>query len=236
LSKVPFTAGRTIGRAFGVLGANLPRLLAVAAAIHALSELASYLLAEVLTEPRTLQIANSFLGMPFQALTTACLTRAVLAGLRKEPVRVLDSVRSGLRRAPAVVVLELGIGILTGVAALALLFPAVIVATTYFVAMPALIQEELGVEAALSRSRELALGSRVRIFGLLLALFLPLTGVTVLLGTLVPADGSVINAVLLGAFGAVGSLFSAITVVVAYEDLRRQREGERTPDVAEVFE
>jgi hypothetical protein len=125
--------------------------------------------------------------------------------------------------------------LLVGLGFMLFFFPGVIAAVGLMLAFPALVLEDLSPTGALRRSWELTRGARLRMFGLLVTLFVllyipivALSGVATLLLSRGPASGSVsgLLAVVLG--GLIQLLIYPLfycVLTVAYYDLRVRKEG-----------
>jgi hypothetical protein len=127
--------------------------------------------------------------------------------------------------------------ILAGLAALALIFPGLIVVTMLFVAVPVCVVERLGPIKSMGRSTRLTKGHRWKIFGIWFAALLVQGVVQSVLTGLVAAGGlSLLGMPVLVIWSAVYGAFSAVLAVVAYHDLRVAKEGVDTDQIAAVFD
>jgi hypothetical protein len=132
-------------------------------------------------------------------------------------------------------------GLMIGLATILLIFPGIMVATRWAVAVPALVLDRATISSAFSRSRDLTEGQRLRIFGLFLVFLFGLVLVAVVVGAGVgllfsaPDDrmgdlvSDPLSAVLGGLIGTPGT-------AVLYAELRRLREGAGPSDLAKVFD
>jgi uncharacterized membrane protein len=148
-----------------------------------------------------------------------------------------QAIGAALRQSPAFIALTLIVWFLAMLAALLLIFPAVIVLCVYSVAFPACIVERLGPLKSMSRSAFLTRGNRWRIFGLMVLLYLG-TGILsqLLIGLAQNIAGAIFSlVVLLPVEGVVGA-FVAVTIAVLYADLRIAREGVDIDHIARVFD
>jgi uncharacterized membrane protein len=127
-----------------------------------------------------------------------------------------------------------------------LVVPGVMLFLMWSVATPALVAEDIGVFAALSRSRFLTKGARWRIFGLQLLLLVIVWLVSAAMGAIMLAAG--ISPILSNgaAFSLPYLLVSAISnmLVIAfwstvqaslYIDLSAWKDGPKTQDLADIF-
>lgn len=171
----------------------------------------------------------SLLVTPLVAGGVARVVGASYLGAQLEPGPVL---RATLRRAPALVALWLVVHLVEGVGALLCLLPGLVFMAFFVVAAPALVVEDLGPLAAMSRS-----------WSLVARRFWPVLGVAILSGlvatmvgnvvALVPTVGAVFAgrfAWVLAALGTVlGQLVTqplvTIVATLVYFDLRIRHEG-----------
>jgi hypothetical protein len=176
-------------------------------------------------------------GMVLSALSEAVVVYGAFEDMRGLPVNLLESVRIGLRRFFPVLGVAVGVPILAGLAALGLVFPAFIVMSMLFVAMPVCVVEKLGPWKSMGRSARLTKGHRWQIFGLWAA--------TAIVGGVIQSSleglsnyvgGEPLRLVVLLASGALVGAFYAILVVVTYHDLRVAKEGVDTSQIAAVFD
>ena len=117
-----------------------------------------------------------------------------------------------------------------------LVVPGIIIAVALSVAIQVCVVERRGPFASIGRSRFLTKGNRWGIFGLSLLLFVigAIIGgafwiVRVAAG---PEVAAVVNFILQSAFSA----FHSVVFVVAYHDLRVEKEGLDTDRIAAVFD
>jgi len=125
-----------------------------------------------------------------------------------------------------------GLGIMG--ATLLLIFPAFILMTMWYVALPACVVERLGPVKSLGRSRFLTRGYRWRVFGILILILIVNSMVQQLLPTLLGPG-------IIGATGgllwlALSGAYEAIVVAVVYHDLRVAKEGIDIDLIAAVFD
>jgi hypothetical protein len=176
------------------------------------------------------------LWVVLSGLSQAVVLNAAFEDMRNRPVDMLASLRASWRRFPAVLGVTLVGGLLTGLAAIALIFPAFMVATMFYVATPVCVVERLGSFRSLGRSAALTKGARWRVFGMMIVVGLLGAIGTGLVEALAygvgPAIAPVVKVIWQGLLGAYG----AILVVVTYHDLRVAKEGVDTDQIAAVFE
>lgn len=112
-----------------------------------------------------------------------------------------------------------------------LVVPGIIVFLMLYVIVPVTVVEGLGIRAAMTRSRELTRGSKGDLFLLLICAVLTAIPIQVMAGTL-GAEAAIVWRTLSSAFTG---MFFAVTVGVAYVELRKLRDGLQIPDMAVAF-
>jgi hypothetical protein len=184
-----------------------------------------------------LLIVGGVLSFVLSMISQAVMVHAAFQAMRMRPVSLGESMKVGLSRVFAVILLALLMGILGGLAALLLIVPALIVMTMWFVSTPACVVERTGPWTSMKRSAALTKGHRWKVFGLLLLLILVSLIVAGLLQLVLMQVGSTIL-VLLGTllWGALWTAFYSIAVVTTYHDLRVAKEGIDIEQIAAVFD
>jgi len=233
-----FRVGQVLSRTFSVLSRNLLPFCVVTAIAY-LPNLLIPSEQSPATAPGTrigLILVTVIVSIVLNALSEAIVLFGAFEDMRGRPVNLIESLQVGLARIFPVIGVALLVGILTGLAAILLVFPAFIVVTMLFVAMPVCIVEQLGAVKSLGRSANLTKGYRWRIFGLWLVVILVTLIGTALIGAISYLTGTMIGAVLKLIWGALAGAFNAIMVVVSYHDLRVAKEGVDTDKIASVFD
>jgi FtsH-binding integral membrane protein len=233
-----FRVGEILNRTFSVLSRNLLPFCVVTAIAY----LPNLLLLERQAIPEApgraaaTLFSSVILSLVLSALSQAIVLFGAFEDMRGRPVDLIASLKVGLARFFPVVGVALLVGLLTVFAGILLFFPAFIVMSMLFVAMPVCIVERLGPIQSLGRSSALTKGYRWKIFGLWLVIILA-TGVgSGMLGGISYATGPVVGGLLKLIWGALAGAFNAIMVVVAYHDLRVVKEGVDTDRIASVFD
>ena len=237
-----FRAGRVFSRTWSVLSRNLlPFCL-----VTAIASLPNVLIVgtQIAGDPSRVGADYAgwmFLGflaaMVLSALSEAVVLYGAFEDMRGRPVNLLESVRIGLRRFFPVLGVAVLVPLLAGLAGILLVFPAFIVMSMLFVAMPACVVEKLGPLKSMGRSAQLTKGHRWKIFGLWLATIVGGAIVQSALEGLSNYVGGVpLMLIVLLAWGALIGAFYAILVVVTYHDLRVAKEGVDTSQIAAVFD
>jgi MFS family permease len=147
-----------------------------------------------------------------------------------------ESVQACSRRFLTIILLVICIAILTFLAALAFVIPALIVSIMWYVAVPACVVETLGINASLTRSAELTKGHRWKVFGLMLVIGLVSSIVNAMIGGIQYAVHGEVFQLVTGViqYGLVGTI-STVAMLVAYRELRVAKEGPDMARIATVF-
>jgi hypothetical protein len=105
-------------------------------------------------------LASGFLTFITGGLVCAAVSHGTLQHLRGTSVSVKESMRVGAKQAVTAFLITFLTTLFAGFAMLALIFPGVIVAIMYAVAVPVAVSEGLGFKASMRRSRALTDGLR----------------------------------------------------------------------------
>jgi hypothetical protein len=237
-----FRVGRILNRTTSVLSHNFLIFFAVTA----VAQLPSALLfgnplagtAKPATEQGAVTMVLGFVLMiVLSTLSQAIVLHGAFQDMRGRQVNLVESIRVGLRRFFPIVGLALLVSILSGLAAILLIFPAFMLFTRWFVGTPACVVENLGPLASMSRSAGLTKGHRWKIFGLWIVMII----ISLVGSGIVATSSSAIGGPVLAIIGSVlwsgaWGAFYAIAVVVTYHDLRVAKEGVDTDQIAAVFD
>lgn len=174
-------------------------------------------------------ILSFFLKIVAQATTLYGAFQA----MHGQPFTIGQSFQVGLGRALPVVGVALLVSVATGLAAILLIVPGIIVYCMYYVAIPVCVIERPGVMASASRSAALTKGYRWSIFGLLVLVAVVAGVVSYALRLL---GGGLLGVLLQFGWQIVATAFGAVLVAVVYHDLRVAKEGIDTESLASVFD
>ena len=178
-----------------------------------------------------------FATLILNVLSQAAVLYGAFQDMRGQPVDLLESIKVGLRRFFPVLGLAICMPILGGIAALALIFPGLMVMTMLFVAVPACVVERLGVFKSMGRSAQLTKGHRWKIFGVWIAvMFVGGIAQSILTAVARSIGGVVLGLIISLLAGALLVALNAILAVVIYRDLRVAKEGVDTDQIASVFD
>jgi len=233
----PFRVGAVMSRTFAISGASFGKFF-----VLAFVPMTPLLLLQPIGDvgPFAGQsgiFIGAILGLVCSTISQATCLFGAFQLMRDQPFSIGESLRAGLARAAPVIGVGLVSGIFTGLAALLLIVPGIIVGCMLYVSTPACVIERLGVMTSLRRSRELTAGFRWQIFGLVLIVVIA----SFVVGIATDFSGSLIPGRLLaGLFDFVGQIliaaFGAVLAAVVYHDLRVAKEGVDIEKLANVFD
>jgi hypothetical protein len=233
-----FSVGKVLNRTFSVLSRNLLPFCIVTAIAYLPNILLFRPAASVAPSGRTVGLifAGAIVAMVLGALAEAVVLFGAFEDMRGRKVDLIQSTKIGLSRILPVLGVAFLVGILTGLSAILLIFPAFIVLTMLFVSMPACIVEQLGPINSLQRSAQLTKGNRWKIFGLWFVFWVIAVIANLILKAFGTFGGPAVGLILEFAWGALTGAFNAVMVVVTYHDLRVAKEGVDTDQIASVFD
>jgi membrane-anchored glycerophosphoryl diester phosphodiesterase (GDPDase) len=171
----------------------------------------------------------------FTVIQTGALTYGTVQHLSERPVRFGAMLAAGFRRAMPLV----ATGVLAYLAILVglvlLVIPGIIVACALSAALPSVVVERIGPIQALQRSWALTRDHRFTIFAAWLVLGLVLFGANVILQVGTKLLGPIAGLILLPVQLFIASI-PVLLPAVAYYELRVEKEGTDTSELAKVFE
>jgi len=234
-----FRVGHVLSRSVSVLFRRFPTFFIVTVVAFSPMVLLNRASASAATDPiqSVIMVGLGFvLLMVLSMLSSAVILHAAFQDMRGRPVRLLESLRVGLRRFLPLILLGIIGAVLMVLGFMLLIVPGLILYTMWFVAVAACVVERLGPWTSLRRSRQLTKGYRWRIFGLVLVLLL-LSVISPLLELALSAIGGETLA-LVGnlIWAAIASAFSAVVIALTYYDLRVAKEGTDIEQIAAVFD
>jgi hypothetical protein len=240
-----FRVGRVLNRTTSVLSRNFLIFFVVTAVAHlpALLLFKGSASTGASTSGRDIAIAMTMivvgliLMIVLSTLSQAIVLYGAFQDMRGRQVSLSESLQVGFSRFFPIIRLAILMSLLGMLAALALIIPAFIVFTMWFVATPIVVVERLGAWASMKRSSQLTKGHRWKIFGLMVLLIMAsgvasqtiTVSLTAIGGTPLALIGDVL-------WNGVWGAFYAISVVVTYHDLRAAKEGVDIDQIASVFD
>jgi hypothetical protein len=223
--------------------------------------LAQYWMIEEEVGPDTFTWVSAGVNVLLLLVLLGALTYGVFQRLRGRRPSIAAILRVGLVRIAPVFLVALLLGMALAAAGLASAFffgflfgvfglapvamvlvvaVVVVVLTGFWVAVPTAVVENPGAFASLRRSQELTEDSRIRIFALLLVLWVVNYAVGRLVPLLVQAAGvdlaTIAGGIANWAAGAPFQSLGAASAAVAYHELRTGKEGVDVEELIKVFE
>jgi len=239
-----FRVGRVLNRTSSVLSRNFLIFFVVTAVAH-LPALLFFKSTTMDANASGTEIAVAFsmmiggllLMIVLSTLSQAIVLYGAFQNMRGREVSLSESLQVGLRRFFPIIGLAFLVTLLGMLAAIALIFPAFILFTMWFVATPVCVVEQLGPWSSMRRSRELTKGHRWKIFGLFVLMII----ISAVAGGTIQAAFTAMGGTPLALVGdvlwnGVWGAFYAIAVVVTYHDLRAAKEGIDIDQIAAVFD
>ena len=234
-----FAVGRVIAVSFAVLRRNFIPFLVIAFTISI-----PYIAVQTLIDIRDLQPATqsglggfgsaaSYVQMVTFSLVQAALTYGTLQDLRGQPAGLGECFRRGLAASTRLIRAALLYSFLLVLGLLVLIIPAIVLSVIWWVYVPAIVVEDLGVTASFKRSKVLTAGHRWSIFALVALVTVLQIGAVIGAGMAVPGIvGAIAGTLLVVLFSAYFSVMTA----VGYYYLRSEKEGIVIDDIARVFD
>ncbi len=250
-----FDFGRTLSRAFSLLGRNFApfvgvSVLLVGVPLAVVGGLQVYLLR---SDPKTAATTASnlvgLLSLFVTVVTGALLQSAVIYGAvndwngQRAPFSATLS--AAFNRILPLIGVSILVGLATAFAALLLVIPGIMVALAYEVATPVVVMEpNRGIFGALTRSADLTRNHRWSIFGILLVILVLTIAQAAIIGALTSIFGPLTSGL---AFGisqvvvqpltqAISTLIGAVVAASIYYELRTIKEGVGAEVLASVFD
>lgn len=243
-----FEVGRVLGRAFAIWFRNLVPFTILSAIVYL--PVIAWGLMLALGDPTLEEFGayfkySGYVMMLLGFIATGAITFGVFSQLKGEPASIGRCIGVGLSRLLPIIGVGLLAGLVMGVGYLLLIVPGVILSCMLWVAVPAAVVERTGVWESLKRSRELTLGNKAKVFGIMLVLGLISLAVTMILRMIIVGDLTssddvhatltfylVVNLLSTTVLGALQSVANA----VGYYDLRQSKEGAQIDELIRVFE
>jgi hypothetical protein len=256
---------RVIQQTFAVLGRNLVTFVVLGLVLRALPTgiVLMFTMGMMRTQVEAFKSGNiTFTPGYFQAVSmgglAALITTAILQGaliyvtvqdLSGRPASIGASLATGLRNFLPLLGVTILFALAIAFSAILLIFPAIMLACAWCVALPALVADRTGVFAAFGRSADLTRGNRWSIFALGViavivsvivgAIVNAITGVS-MMGGGNPAVAmehamSPLSIGLQVIVSTVGSVVGAAAVAVIYVELRQIREGAGPEWLSDIF-
>lgn len=244
------TVGSLLGRSFSTTLKGFPVFVIVAVIFNLPSVLVDYFVVPKLSATPG-QVVTRVMSALCGGLVTAGVLHGVIEILRGRSAKVGACMQTAFKHFLPVVVISFLYGVAVALGTLALIVPGIIIACVWYVAVPAQVVEKTGIGGAFSRSADLTRGHRMTLFLTALVFMLIIIGVTMLVVVPMTVASIDVDAVAAGETSGGGvpivaliimlvlavtvGLWGQVAAGVAYHDLRANKEGMDTDQLAEVF-
>lgn len=200
--------------------------------------------------PGVAQVVGVLIQLFLNTLAAAAMVYGTIQALDGKPVRFGACLRHGL----AVMFPAFGVALLFTImfyiGLIALIVPALVLATIFWVAIPAAVLERPGVFASLGRSIRLTKGNRWRVLAIVVVTAIFIFVVFLVLIILVSSTASsgfmvlngattgavIVYAILFWLVGTYFTIFVSVLMTASYHDLRIAKEGGSVGEIAAVFD
>lgn len=171
------------------------------------------------------------------AFSTALLVQVAYDAKLGRAMRVNEYVSRAIAAAVPITVLGLAMGIMAGIASIALILPGLWVYAVFSVMAPAVVIERAGF-GGLGRSAKLTKEYRWPILGALIIVMIIAIALGFGIGFVIAAlnAGLVVNIALLSVVTAVGYGLGGIAIALIYARLRELKDGVSVDQIASVFD
>ena len=241
-----FLVGRVLNRSFELLFGDFLKFFATTLVIWVpfllVSLFSGTYLAVAARDPQSinagavigLALVTAVLVLGLSILSQAVVLYGAFQTMRGRSFGIAESFAQGFARFLPILGMFFLIGLAVMCAALLLIFPAFILLTMWYVALPACVLERKGPTESLGRSSFLTRGYRWKVFGIYLVILIVNTIVSQVLQRILGAGviGAIVNLLWLALIAA----YQSIVVAVIYHDLRVAKEGVDVDRIAAVFE
>ena len=253
-AAVSFDSSRVISRATEAIGSNLPLYLGLSLMLSGVpafllgwwqfgmrSDDRQIMAARYLTADYWLPfLAVMAVIVAFNAILQAAITRATASHLAGSRPGLIPCLETGLTLFVPMIVISMVIGLCAGIAALFLIVPGVILWLYWSMALPAFVQEPIGMFESLKRSVELTKGHRGDIFLIMLALGIGMAVLNWILRAMVgpmlgTATSQPLSALVASLFAAFNSMVSLTIMASIYIELRNVKDGALPNELAAIF-
>ncbi len=247
----PFSIGTCFQKSFKVCGqAFLPILLVTASA--SVPDLILQLITPAIRVFGVLyfgifSFTVGIFGFILQIAIQGIIVFGTFRVLQGKSFDVGGAFRQAFRKVGTLAGLSIVLGLLIGLASLALLIPGVIVGTVYAVAVPACVIESTGVSESLRRSRTLTKGNRWKVFGIYaLVMIVMFVIFSAIMGSLfflirptavdlVGIRFQMVSPILNFVIRLISVGFLSVVISVIYSELRYAKEGVGIDEIVDVF-
>jgi hypothetical protein len=247
-SSIRFEVGRVISTSAAIFLRNLVPFTVIAAIVGIPYFLVGLLGAGSLdasTIEQTGQLPSGFWGMTVigalvftltYSLTQAAIVYGTVQDLYGQRASFGDCLSRGFSALPRVLFAAILSTIGVALGSMLLVIPGIILALMWWVLVPAIVVEGVGVDSAFKRSGDLTRGHRWGIFGILVLVAVIQGVVSLLVGLVASVLGAVFAQIVNVGVELVFTAFACVVSAVGYYYLRAQKEGVIIDDIARVFD
>ncbi len=231
-----FTVGFIFSRSFALLAKNPAIFLGLTFVALIPGVMVDLVLPPFDDNPGSLIFATALMEYVILLISQGAVAYAVFQVARDEGVTFGDAVSRGMARffPLALAALLMGLGIALGMLAL---IPGFVLMSLWVAAIPACVVERLGATASIQRSMNLTLGYRLRVFALVMLVFIVNSTVGFLVGMLSAQSGTTLFSALAPLLGlTIPQAFTSVMNAVIYYELRRIKEGVSLDSLTGVFD
>jgi hypothetical protein len=238
-----FEIGRVFGRTFGAISRNLPLFLGLGALLVGLPTLITQFifpqpsLSEALAGRGAsgTSFLSSLIVFAGMYVLQATLVRATIEDLNDRRAEFGDCLSTGIRAVLPILAITVLTSLGAGLGMILLVVPGIILWLGWSVAVPVEVEERSGIFGSMRRSRELTRGSKWKILGLILLMFVPVMVLQIVLlvalGVLGPSAVTIGSALL----STVTSTIFMAALASAYVELRMIKDGSSEESLASIF-
>jgi hypothetical protein len=240
-----FKIGRVLAVALGVSLRNILPFVVISVVIAMPGFVCSYWYQTLPRDPQQgifkghtlLFLVSLALSVACTAISQAVITYGTLQALRGESVLISACLRRGIAAAPKCVAASILSSLMIFIPMILLIIPGLIVATIFWLCVPAIVVENAGIIESFGRSRDLTKGRRWQIFGVFLLAMALYIGLEVFVATRIGLQNfTVVNVVIgVSAFTVLLTTYASVMTAVGYYYLRAEKERIAIDDIAAVF-
>ncbi len=238
-----FDMGRVLSRAFGAIGRNAALFLGLAATLSGIPQLIAGLWRLGLSGPEfagpivIAAVGGGLLAWVGSAVLQVAITRATISDLVGERPSFAGCLKAGFAMLLPMIGLTILLGLGIGLGFMLLFVPGVMLYIAWSVAVPAYVQERIGVVESFGRSRALTKGSRWKIFGLLLVCWIVILILQAPTGLLTAAaqTPTSLSVLITTAVSIVTTMVLCTIQAAIYVELRDVKEGAAPSDLETIF-
>ncbi len=231
-----FTVGFIFSRSFALLAKNPAIFLGLTFVALLPRAVTALFMFPSDDTPGGLVFATALMEYVILLISQGAVAYAVFQVARDESVAFVDAVSRGMARFLPLVLAALLMGLGIGLGMLALI-PGFVLMSLWVATIPACVVERLGATASVQRSMDLTLGYRLRVFALVMLVFIVNCALAFLISMLSTQSGTLLFAALAPLLGlTIPQAFTSVMNAVIYYELRRIKEGISLDSLAGVFD